>query len=197
MVFPGEYYDLLEYIIKNGFYEDESDRNNKATLNPPPKNNNNNSYNNLQSSKFAILFSNIEEFTYLENLKLFMSLKRNDLFLEEWEFSTSVDKRNAVMLPSIKWCCLNLEFSSINNILKVIGESYNKEIYYHNNHHVFSHRLQMFRFCKASLQLGKTDITKSSFTILNQYFGTLDRFIEYEHLHKKFNENDYLIIEIR
>ncbi|KAM9990122.1 hypothetical protein ACTFIY_006170 [Dictyostelium cf. discoideum] len=125
-------------------------------------------------------------------LKLFMLLKRNDLFLKEWEYSSST---HSLVPPSIRWCCLNLELSSINNILKEIGENYSNE----NGYLYIKKKLFVVRFCKTSLQLGKTDITKSSFTIFKKYFISSYN-IKNTPLHKNlmdqiknYNENDYLI----
>ncbi|KAM9997488.1 hypothetical protein ACTFIZ_010985 [Dictyostelium cf. discoideum] len=133
------------------------------------------------------------------NLQLFIFLKRNDLFLKELEFIGSNGKERLVISKfMIKLFCFNLDLNSINYIFKVIVAdsdkgSFNEELYFN-----FYRSIQISQFCFVSLQLGKIEITKLSFTILKNYFPLQSPYIKekyqkFKDLVENYNKYDYLI----
>ncbi|KAM9971985.1 hypothetical protein ACTFIW_011975 [Dictyostelium discoideum] len=132
------------------------------------------------------------------NLQLLILLKRKDLFLKELELIGSNGKEELEISKFIiKWCCINLELTSINYIFKVIKDCYSKEP---SNDQFYLDRykaIKISQFCLVSLQLGKIEITKLSFTILMNYlfsvFHMNEAYQKFKDRVENYNQYDYLI----
>ncbi|KAM9984601.1 hypothetical protein ACTFIY_009031 [Dictyostelium cf. discoideum] len=142
-------------------------------------------------------FSNCNQMVQ-HNLRLFIFLKRKDLFIKELELIGSNGKGELETSTFIiRWCCINLELTSINYIFKVIAICYcrdpSKDQFYLD--HYMS--IKISEFCLVSLQLGKIEITKFSFTFLMNnlfpVFHMIEAFQKLKARVENYNEYDYLI----